>query len=142
MSVDAHKCQFVYKIHQMMLFISLLDKTCMTCRQNQAEECPLESRLVLSELLLYSTWAALTFYPPTDACVFDLLHRLSQVFNARILFVKNNVPHRDSENQLLLAIVDKSLQLFENVLVSVEIRHMFLPTIHYCTKISLQRIFR
>ena len=56
--------------------------------------------------------------------------------------MEDNVAHRDTEQKLLLTIIGKSLQLFKDVLVSVEIRHIFIPTVHNCAEVSLQRLFQ
>ena len=56
--------------------------------------------------------------------------------------MENDMAHHDTEDKLLLTIIGKSLQLFKDILVSVEIRHMFVPTIHGCAKISLQLLFQ
>ena len=55
--------------------------------------------------------------------------------------MENDMVHLNSENKLLVAIIDKSFQLFKDVFVSVGIRHIFIPAIHNCAKISL-RLFQ
>ena len=56
--------------------------------------------------------------------------------------MENDVAHRDTEKELLLTIIGKSLQLFKDVLVSVEIHHIFIPAVHNCAEVSLQRLFQ
>ena len=61
----------------------------------------------------------------------------------RILSImENDVVHHDTEKKLLLTFIGKSLQLFKDILVSVEICRIFIPAVHNCVEVSLQHLFQ
>ena len=73
----------------------------------------------------------------------DFVHSKQQILDTRILSImENDVAHHNSEEDLLLTIIGKSLQLFKDVLIGVEICHIFIPAVHNCAEVSLQYLFQ